>query len=306
VRLQCGGDLVSEGPITLRGGSSTSGTGGSANLLTFEILADNGAPNGTLLVSGTLLAQGGASTNGAGGDGATVTLDASSSLLGEVVTSASIDTSGGDAGGANAGGQAGDVDLRASGDVAVTGIWTLDGGASSGSGSGFRGARAQVLNTAHAVTLSGSIFARGGNSSAGTAGDGGRVLVHTDFGGSGFGGAITLGPTGSINVSAGTGATSASAASDLVAGVSDPAIDDTLMAVIFDADGALGDSAVDSVTGGIVLQLGSITATGSGALGRGGDVFFDGRDVTGVTATNPTAGAQTLTGTLLAGSFRGD
>ena len=306
VTLQCGGDLLSEGTLLLNGGSSFSGTGGTGNLMTFTIAAANGAPNGTLTVGGKLTAEGGSAPNGTGGDGTTVTLDAAASALGEIVSTADITTNGGDSGGANPGGQAGDIDLFASGDVTVTRTWKLDGGSCSGPGSGFRGARARILNTGHAVTLGVDIFARGGNCALGTAGDGGRVLVHTDAGGIGLGGPITLQSGGSINVSAGTGATGGSAASDLAAGVSDPAADDTLMAVIFDADGPLGDSAVDSDPGGIVVQLGRITATGSGAAGRGGDIFFDGRDESGATATNPVAGPQTLTGTSLAGSFRGD
>jgi hypothetical protein len=66
-----------------------------------------------------------------------------------------------------------------------------------------------------------------------------------------------------------------------------------ILAVIFDADSGI---AASGGTPGQVVNLGSITATGS----RGGDVYFDG--LSSINGAFPDPGPQNLTGTP-AGNF---
>lgn len=277
-----------------------------------ETAAGNGGPvtfdtndGADASVQGKIDTRGGSSVNGsaAGGDAGAVTVT-NSGPFGDLTWSADLDTRGGTGEGSGAGGDAGNLTLSANGRISVSGIWTCDGGAANGSGAGGTGAVLTLTTPAHDVTLSGTISARGGSGATGPGGQGGRVVVRSDSDGDGAGGAITLASGASIDVSGGNGTPGGNARNDGTASSAAAAT----AAVVFDADGTLGASMTDSATGGIVQNLGSIVARGGVAGGTGGDVFFDGRDATGVTATNPAAGTQDRAGNGAgaAGDFVGD
>lgn len=277
-------------------GETAAGNGGP---ITFN--TDGGADG---FVQGKLDTRGGSSVNGnaAGGDGGIVTVK-NLGPFGDLTWSADLDTRGGTGEGPGGGGKAGDLLLSANGRISVSGTWTCDGGPAHGSGAGGAGAMLQIWTLSHDVTLAGAISARGGSGAAGAGGQGGRVEVHSDTDGDGNGGAITLAAGASIDVSGGNGATGGSARND---GAASSAAAGSA-AVVFDADGTLGSSS-NSLTGGIVQNLGSIVARGGVPGGAGGDVYFDGRDATGGAATSPAAGTQDRggNGAGAAGDFVGD
>jgi hypothetical protein len=255
-------------------------------------------------VQGKFDTRGGSSVNGsaAGGDGGSVSVT-NSGPFGDLTWSADLDTRGGTGEGSNSGGDAGNLTLSASGRISVSGIWTCDGGPANGSGAGGAGAVLSITTVSHDVTLSGTISAKGGSSATGAGGPGGRVVVHSDSDADGAGGAITLASGASIDVSGGDGTTGGNARND---GVASSATGATA-AVVFDADDDLSTS-TDSATGGIVRNLGSITARGGVSGGQGGDVYFDGRDATGAAVSSPAAGTQDRSGNGAgaAGDFVGD
>jgi hypothetical protein len=303
------------GTYSVRGGAGEV-TGGSGGDVAFE--TDGG---GLLTMAVTLDTRGADSSGGVGGDGGTVLLDNRGGSA-HIVSSGTINSSGGAGAGTGAadGGLGGAVTLTtaatgaAGGTITVTGSWTANGGGStSATGDGGAGAIISLSTPDHAVSLGGVIAANGGTSTNGTGGPGGRVVVNSDadFGGAdGIGGNITLQAASTINVSGGGGsALGGSAGNDLGVGT----VAEANAAVVFDAD----DLGPNSVTGGIVQNLGSITASGGNATGGasagglGGDILFDGRDTTGAAATTPAAGTQTRAGGLgtvpgLPGDFDGE
>lgn len=308
VLLQSGADLTCGGSITARGGSSPGGPGGSATTgISIVIASFNGAPNGDIFLVGDLQTQGGDSTAAGGGIGGSIAVDTLATAAGEINSSSDLTASGGGGGGGGDGGAPGSITFRSAGVVVVTGVWTADGGGASATGAGGPGALLRVETPSHPAIFFGTLRARGGDSVGGVGGAGGRLIVHTDRDTDGSGGSISIESGASIDVSAGSGAAGGSAANDGVVGVSDPGMAPlTQFAVLLDADGAIGESLADSPAGGIIVNLGTITATGGSTGGAGGDVFFDGRDETGAALTDPLPGTQSRAGDGgVSGSFEG-
>jgi hypothetical protein len=101
-----------------------------------------------------------------------------------------------------------------------------------------------------------------------------------------------------VNVSAGAAAGGGVSPNNGAAGTASTAT----AAVVLDADGGLG-AQPNSPAAGRVVNNGSILAMGSGLLGAGGDVWFDGRNSAGANLGAGDGGSQIRTGTVATGDF---
>ncbi len=327
------GDIRVSGSLTATGGGTTGGDGGSGSGVTLDATASSGlivlsgavdtsgadgagllgaggasgnidvsADFGDVTVSGNLTANAGDSSVTPGAAGA-VTLTAGPNG-GSVLLNSAIAANGGSSTALAAtsvpGISGGAVTLEAqhgSGAVTISssGSITSTGGAATGSAVtdlGGAGGLVQLRSADQDILINGPVTAMGGpNLSTGPGGFGGRLVVDSDTDTDGAGGDITLASGVTVNVSAGASTAGGSAIRDLTGGVTVG-----LVAVVFDAD-----SGADSAAGGRVVNNGSILANGTGLLGLGGDVFFDGRDAAG--AALPAAGSQSRSGTAGAGDF---
>jgi hypothetical protein len=283
-----GGDLYIEG--TLRAGE----LGGARQGLTLS------APDGTIYVTGAVDTSGAAGSSQAGGpitmaarrvvitgrlassggDNATtggaagaIRIDADEAL---VITGA-IDAHGGDARGATGvvGGKAGDVTLRAGGEVLLAGRVLLRGGAATGLGSDGQGGAAASLRVESdgAVHLGGVVDARGGVATAATAG--GRVTAGTA-------GAVRVGedapPTGilvtsPINASGGDGQAAAGKGGSFQA---DPQDGNVTVAGAIDVSG--GSSQASAGAGGLV-SISARRESGSGGVTVQGEILANGGSI---------------------------
>jgi hypothetical protein len=299
-------------PITCSADINTSGAHGLTNT------AAGGAPGTILIVnkqgdialSGTITANGGDSI-ATPASATTVTVTAGN-VAGDITSSAAIAASGGKSLAGNGvnvqGGTGGTIQIEA---LSATGRIQLskgtdlaaDGGASTGTTIGGPGGTVNIETAGQSISMSGSIVARGGNQNGtGSGGLGGQVLVNSDSDGAGTAGDITLNANGSIDVSSGTGSGGGSARNN--GGTVDPVGNPGLIAVIFDAGGNLAAS-IDGSTEGIVLNLGTISARGRGSNGNGGDIYFDGKQASGL---DPVSGTLNIggTGAGVTGTFKPD
>lgn len=275
-----------------RGGDS-SDQGGGGGRVTLD-----GQGLGDMTVSGTIDVRGG---RGANSVGASFGGSALTSLEGDITFNGEVRTGGSD--GAVAPAPGGDFRVTTGGSVFLSGLFDLgggsstasaatavagapggklevsallagsfietrgltvlsNGGASTGAAAGGAGGMLEFWTVSLRIVLDGTFTARGGSAPGGTGGQGGRVMANSDMDADGTGGDITLAAGASIDVSGGSGQTGGSARTGV-----------GTEAVAFDADGNNSNS---GVTGGIVQNLGSITARGGDPAGSGGRVFFDG------------------------------
>jgi hypothetical protein len=325
------GDLVVPGQISAEGGAPTGGTAGNGNTIDLKVFKPGSL--GEVRFSGTLSTIGGG--NG-GGNAALITISAITgnislagsitaagrsgqtaagagrnvavSTAGSITSSAVIISSGGGSLNAAAvvpGADAGNVQFSASsatGSVTMSGgSITASGGAATMTGAGGIGGRVLISTVDQAVSITGSVVAVGGSSPSGLGGLGGQVVVNSDSNGDGIGGAITLNVGSVIKVSGGIGVIGGFARNNGGAAPADSSGTLTL-AVVFDASGNLTAS-IDGVSEGIVRNLGSIIATGGSAAARGGDLWFDGKNSTGIPLTAGDSGTVTLSGSLGSGAF---
>ncbi|HEX7896386.1 MAG TPA: hypothetical protein VF950_01305 [Planctomycetota bacterium] len=295
------GHIVSSSSITLSGGTGAGGQagglGGRLRMITLE---------GDLTVSGILVSAGGNSdaTPGIGGE-----VELRAGLTGgSFLYAAALTVNGGGSTAALAtgvaGARGGRVQLRAdsaSGFLALTtgASITSNGGASTGVLVGGSGGEIQLSTRDQFLSITATITALGGPAlgATGFGGLGGAVEAHSDSDGANGGGDLTLTAGSTINVSGGTGPTAGAARTD--GDNNNVTLGNILvMAVIFDADGPLATSGANSATGGIVVNSGTITASGT----IGGDIHFDGRDATGVAVTAPVAGSIVPTPAAVGGT----
>jgi hypothetical protein len=149
------------------------------------------------------------------------------------------------------------------------------------------------------IDLTVKITARGGDSAA-AGGLGGRLVVNSDSNANGTGGAITLEPGSVVDVSGGTGLTGGAARNN--GGIAPADSSGTNLAVVLDAAGGLTGSP-DGGAEGIVRNLGIIIAKGGSVLGRGGDIWFDGKNAVGGNLGSGDGGMETLTSQAGNGAF---
>lgn len=180
-----------------------------------------------------------------------------------------------------------------------------DGGQSYPSGgnttpAGGPGGRLLISTVDQPVSISAKISLKGGDNLTGDGGLGGQVVVDSDSDGNGTGGNITLTAGSVIDVSGGQGFSQGSARNN--GGVAPANSNTANLAVIFDAGGSLTASP-DGGNEGVVRNLGTITAKGFSVLGRGGDLWFDGKKPGGADLTGADSGTTVLTGPAGSGAF---
>jgi hypothetical protein len=257
-----------------------------------------------ITLAGTITSRGGPSTGvlGSGGAGGAVAASAlGGPAVGNIVASATITVSGGDANVAGPGGTIGCTTIA--GTLSISGSWVLNGGV--GTATGGPGGIAALTTNNDDITMTGTIAALGGNAT-GAGGPGGRVIVNSDADNDLTGGDITLATGATINVSGGGGATGGAAGNDGGASTA------TLLtaAVVFDAEGfGTLTGGVDGVTAGIITNNGTITAAaGAGGNVNGGDIIFDGIATGGVgdPTLTPGTAVQAASGAGQTGFFLSD
>ncbi len=317
------GNLLVTGDIKTQGGAVTSlGTGGDGTGIGMEIAAGNG----TLTTSATMNTSGGSGLTGAAGATGSILI---TNIAGDVAMTGSMTTTGGTSpttptvagnitvlgggsltctatltavGGASSD-PAGLISGKKGGTILLQGTSTLslittlagtsmqvDGGSATGANVatlGGPGGAITLQTVQQAISISGVYFIRGGPvTGLGTGGPGGQLTAVT-----GGGAAITLQGDGSVDCSGGGGSVPGPARQN--GGDPGAAAGAALLAVLFDADSGTGAT---GGTAGQVVNLGSITATGS----TGGDVYFDGLNALGGALPDP--GLQNRGGTV-PGSF---
>ena len=155
----------------------------------------------------------------------------------------------------------------------------LDGGGSGGTGTAGGGGHLYARSFDGIVTMSGSLFARGGaaRDPGGAGGLGGHVNIFSDNNFDGFGGNLTVTPEGVIDVSGGAGTVGGSARNDGSADVADFPVNQEMIAVLLNADGIHG-----TPTNGVIDNQGVVIARGGAGNGAGGDIAFHGEGTGGL------------------------
>ncbi len=278
--LQAATGIVFNGTASIDGGASTRGSGDASADLNFFAVAGNIVINGSLSGNG---GDGSDISNGISGAGEQFSFQ---TFNGNIIIDAVLTSNGASATGLiDRNGAAADggstnfsfYTLAVGSTVSFSSGTriTSNGGAGAGNGSGGEGG-ATYIQSDGAVTIGGVHVAKGGaGSGTGTGGLGGLFQVLSDSNNDGTGGAITLESGASITVSGGPGALGGSGRAT---------------AVLFDADGPNTNAA----TAGVVLNNGTITATGGATDGNGGGVVFDG--LNGGGTTGPAEGSQNRAG----------
>lgn len=320
-RINVTGDLLAEG------GSNGQNVGGHANTITLSAVAG-------VSVSGNLSARGGTyGGQGLYGDGKSVAVTSVSgpiNLMGTVTTragdnftspspvsgdltvatsgsitiGATIDVSGARPHRSNSGltgSPSGNVWVTSSGPGGTitllnTTVILADGGGVNHNGGnvpGGAGGKMALTTVDGAVILAGTLSAQGGVSPNGTGGFGGQIVVNSDSNGDGTGGSITIVARCEINVSAGIGFQGGSALNNGGAPPADSS--GANLAVVLDAAGGL-TSSPDGGNEGVIQNLGRIIATGAGVIGRGGDIWFDGKNALGGNLAIADSGTQDRSG----------
>ncbi len=249
VLLQSGGDLTCGARIAASGGTSVSGTGGSAvpAAVIIHVFATAITANGDLNVTGTIDADGGlVSTGGTGGNASDVTIQILAGN-GTLNSSATINAKG-SGGGLGAGGNSGNLLLStAGGDLNLSGVLTVSGSSSpltpkvSGN---------VTIQSAGALQSSATIVAVGGSS--------------TDVTG------VTSGVKGGAILFNGT---SALASVTLVGGTIQADGGSATGSLVGTLGGAGGSITLQTqgraidMTGSLLARGGSVSGTGTGGLG---------------------------------------
>ena len=154
----------------------------------------------------------------------------------------------------------------------------LDGGGSGGVGTAGGGGHLYGRSYDGVVTMSGSLFARGGKArDAGIGGMGGHVNLFSDSNYDGVGGDLTITPEGVIDVSGGAGSTGGSARNDGTADVAVFPEGQEMIAVLLNADGIHG-----TPMNGVIDNQGVLIARGGEVGGAGGDIAFHGEGTGGL------------------------
>ena len=193
------------------------------------------------LQSGTFIEVKGSVTTkpaGAGGAGGAIALSASGASGGTLINLGTIDASGTDGTGA-AGGASGSVTLRAGNFLYSTGTINAKGGKNTdNTAAGGAGGTIQLLADAASASVSGTIDSSGGNGASG--GAAGRITLSG--GNAGAIGRVSV--QGNLNAIGGTGTS---------------------------GDGGNGANvSCTSFSGGILIAVGAITASGGNSTGGGG------------------------------------
>jgi hypothetical protein len=250
---------------------------------------------GDISLTGTFLARGGNSAvqPGKGSIGAGIQ-SGIAGTAGNIFFSGTIDLSGGSSSAAASadcpGGDGGqlqfDTNAPTSSVVIAPGsLIKLDGGDSTGTRKGGNGGRLDVRTNDQKISLGGTFLIRGGQATGagGGGGDGGGAVIASDLDSNGVAGDITLEVGAVIDVSAGGGSGASPAGGSVQ---------------------FIADNNSNSLTNGIVQNLGLIVARGGSPNGNGGDVTFNGLNADGVTV-GPAPGVQDRsgTGTGVAGTF---
>jgi hypothetical protein len=192
----------------------------------------------------------------------------------------------------------GGVHLESGSQILANGRDSTDGGGGTPGPNG--GAGGRVVLTGSSAEIRGSISARGGGTNLAAGGLGGQVVVNTDPDMDGIGGPIQIFAPSVIDVSGGIGFTGGSARNN--GGVAPANAAGANLAVVLDADSGLNASP-DGPNSGLIMNQGTIIATGSGVLGRGGDIWFDGKSFFGPDITGADSGNQVRTGPGGNGAF---
>jgi hypothetical protein len=251
------GKLVIAGSVDLGGGAAAAqpGAGGTFLGLAGAGVGDDVVNGGDIQLVGQIAANGGGITAGGSGNGGvagTITMQPLS-LWGALV-------------------------------VYPSGVVTLDGGGSGGTGVAGGGGHLFFMTSDGDLTMSGKLSLRGGDARdpGGTGGLGGAVDIFSDQNYDGIGGHLLIGATGVIDASGGAGTIGGSARNDGGGGVASFPDEMELIAVLINCDGKHG------TTENWLVNQGLIVARGGAANGNGGDIVYHGRSPEG--ETNPPSG----------------
>lgn len=309
ITLSGAGGVTMTGTLNTRGGGNGGGGAGSISIQSVS---------GDIGLSGSVIARGDAAFSFPPPTPGNLTVSTS----GNITNSATIDVSAlptdpgnsnvqGAAGGSvtfTSSGPSGAITLLpattdAMGNIINPGSKISANGANSTPGSSNRaggGGGIITLSTLNqAISISGSIQARGGDTPADSGGLGGQVIVNSNSSGAGSGGAITLTSGSTIDVSGGNGFTGGSARNN--GGIAPLNSSGANLAVIFDAAGGL--TASPDGSGGAIQNIGRIIALGYSPLGRGGDIWFDGKTLAGAELGPGDGGTLSLSAPGGAGAF---
>ena len=281
--IDAGGNVQLAGIVDLRGGVAHAGTaggvvaGGAGGSVTIGTARPPASVTFALDVS--IDGGDGAAIAGAGGN---LTLVAG----GDFTVAGTVRSRGGSIadGGMGDGGLAGnftmDINTTAGSQIYRPGsVVMLDGGSSGGTGTAGGGGHLYSRSFDGIVTMSGSLFARGGaaRDAGGIGGLGGHVNIFSDNNFDGVGGNLTVTPEGVIDASGGAGTTGGSARNDGTTNVADFPVNQEMIAVLLNADGIHG-----TPKNGVIDNQGVVITRGGAGNGAGGDIAFHGEGTGGL------------------------
>jgi len=281
--IDAGGNVQLAGIVDLRGGLAHAGAAGGmlAGGPGGHVAIGTARPPASVTFALDVSADGGdgAAVAGAGGN-LTLVVGGDFTVAGTVRSRGGSIAAGGSGDGGLAGNLTMDINTTAGRQIYRPGsVVTLDGGGSGGPGTAGGGGHLYSRSFDGTVTMSGSLFARGGTArdAGGIGGLGGHVNIFSDNNFDGFGGNLTVTPEGMIDVSGGAGTTGGSARNDGTTDVADFPINQEMIAVLLNSDGIHG-----TPQDGVTDNQGVIIARGGAGNGAGGDIAFHGEGTGGL------------------------
>jgi len=281
--IDAGGNVQLAGTVDLRGGSASGGAaggvlaGGAGGHLTIGAAR----PPASVTFGLDVLVEGGDGHGGAGvGGNLTLVAGGDFTVAGAVRSRGGSIAPGGSGDGGLAGNFTMDINTIAGNQIYRPGsVIMLDGGGSGGAATAGGGGHLYARSYDGIVTMSGSLFARGGaaRDAGGTGGPGGHVNLFSDNNFDGVGGNLTVTPEGVIDVSGGAGTIGGSARNDGTPDVANFPDDQEMIAVLLNSDGLHG-----TPLNGVTDNQGVIIARGGEAGGAGGDIAFHGEGTGGL------------------------
>jgi hypothetical protein len=289
--IEAGGNVQLAGTVDLRGGSApvANFAGGAGGHLAIGATR----PPAAVTFALDVWLDGGDGHAGAGAGGNLTAVVGGDFMLAGLVRSRGGSIT---AGGAGDGGPAGNFTLDINTIVGhqvyrPEGVILLDGGDSGGAGTAGGGGHLYARCFDGAVTMSGSLFARGGaaRDPGGVGGLGGHVNIFSDSNHDGVGGNLTVTPEGVIDASGGAGSVGGAARNDGTPEVATFPDNQEMIAVLLNADGIHG-----TPVNGIIDNQGTIIARGGVTGGTGGDIAFHGEGTGGL--HDPLGGSLDMAG----------
>lgn len=280
--IDAGGGVQLAGTIDLRGGSARASASGG--------VLDGGAgghlaigavrPPASVVIALDVSVDGGDGHDSAGAGGSvTLVVGGDFTIAGTVRSRGGSIFPGGSGDGGLAGNFTMDINTIVGNQSYRPGsVMMLDGGGSGGVGIAGGGGHLYGRSYDGIVTMSGSLFARGGTArDGGLGGLGGHVNLFSDSNYDGVGGNLTITPEGVIDVSGGAGSTGGSARNDGTGLVAVFPEDQEMIAVLLNADGIHG-----TPMNGVIDNQGVLIARGGEVGGAGGDIAFHGEGTGGL------------------------